>query len=191
MPIPEMQKALVLLAKCADYVIRSVPVPSPSPGQLLVKIHSAALNPIDWKTQKSGVFIDQYPAVLGCDIAGTVEVIVVGVEDFSLGDRVSVAFLILVGEPADAPYRGRISQGFPTTPNGAFQQYALVYADVTAKVGRVLENASDVFTDNEALRCPVLWASTRPQRSLWDWGQQPWGCSPRMSGLRETSTVWV
>lgn len=88
MPIPETQKALVLPAKCADYVIRSVPVPSPSPGQLLVKIHSAALNPIDWKIQKSGVFIDQYPAVLGCDIAGTVEVIGVGVEDFSLGDRV-------------------------------------------------------------------------------------------------------
>ena len=87
---PETQKALVLTAKAADYVIRSVPVPRPSPGQVLVKIHATALNPLDWKMQKHGLFIKQYPIILGSDLAGTVEELGVGVENLSLGDRVSV-----------------------------------------------------------------------------------------------------
>lgn len=88
MSIPETQKALVLPAKCADYVIRSIPVSRPSPGQLLVKIHAAALNPIDWKIQKRGAYITEYPVILGSDIAGTVEALSMGVEGFSIGDRV-------------------------------------------------------------------------------------------------------
>ena len=95
MPIPETQKALVLPAKCADCVIRSVPVPRPSPGQLLVKIHAAALNPADWKIQKRGAFITDYPVVLGADIAGTVEAISLGAEGFALGDRVLVSLLYI------------------------------------------------------------------------------------------------
>ena len=91
MSIPETQKALVLPTKCADYIIRSVPVPMPSPGQLLVKIHAAALNPVDWKIQKRGAFITEYPVILGSDIAGTVEALSVGVEGFAIGDRVLAA----------------------------------------------------------------------------------------------------
>lgn len=87
---PETQKALLLPAEAADYVIRSVPVPRPSPGQVLVKIHAAALNPLDWKMQKTGLFITRYPIILGMDIAGTVEELGEGVENLSLGDRVFV-----------------------------------------------------------------------------------------------------
>ena len=84
------QKALVLPAKAADFVIRTVPVPRPSPGQVLVKIHAAALNPLDWKMQRDGLFITKYPIILGSDLAGTVEELGEGVENLSLGDRVLV-----------------------------------------------------------------------------------------------------
>ena len=194
MPIPETQKALVLPAKCADYVTRSVPVPRPSPGQLLVKIHAAALNPIDWKIQKSGVFIadSDYPTVLGCDIAGTVEAVGVGAEGLSIGDRVCVAPSMLVAEPPDASGRGRISEGYPSIPNGAFQQYALVYADVTAKVRPVLRLANGFPSTHSCIpRSQRSSASTRLLQSLWGWARQPWDCSHRMSAQEGTSTVWA
>lgn len=85
----EIQKALLLPAKAADYVIRTVPVPRPSPGQ--VKIHAAALGPLDWKMRETGLFINTYLIILGSNIAGTVEELGEGVEDLSLGDRVWVA----------------------------------------------------------------------------------------------------
>ena len=88
MPTPETQKALVLPAKYADFVIELVPVPKPGPGQLLIKIHSVALNPVDWKIQKNGIIVHEFPAILGTDIAGTVEALGDGVDTFSVGDRV-------------------------------------------------------------------------------------------------------
>lgn len=88
MPVPAEQQALVLPAKYADFVIQSVPVPKPGRGQLLVKIHSVALNPVDWKIQKNGIIVHQFPAILGTDIAGTVEALGNGAHTFSVGDRV-------------------------------------------------------------------------------------------------------
>ena len=78
----EIQKALLLPAKAADYVIRTVPVPRPSPGQVMVKIHAAALGPLDWKMRETGLFINTYLIILGSNIAGTVEELGEGVEDF-------------------------------------------------------------------------------------------------------------
>lgn len=88
MPIPEMQKALVVPAKQTNFVAQSILVPKPGPGQLLVKIHSVALNPVDWKIQKNGIIVHEFPVVLGTDIAGTVEVLGDRVDTFSVGDRV-------------------------------------------------------------------------------------------------------
>jgi len=85
---PKTQKALVLPAKYADFVVRSISVPKPGPGQLLVKVHAVALNPIDWKIQKTGVIISEFPGIVGSDVAGTVAELGEGVEGFSIGDRV-------------------------------------------------------------------------------------------------------
>lgn len=81
-------KALVLSAPLGQYNIESRPIPTPGPGQLLVKIASAALNPVDWKLQDWGLYKDAYPMVLGNDGAGTVEAIGSEVTGFAKGDRV-------------------------------------------------------------------------------------------------------
>ncbi|KAG6840392.1 hypothetical protein C0991_007022 [Blastosporella zonata] len=84
------QKALLLESKQGKLVLGSRGVPTPGPGQLLVKVLASGLNPVDWKIQKYGAFITQFPAVLGTDIAGEVEALGDGVTAFKKGDRVFV-----------------------------------------------------------------------------------------------------
>ena len=85
---PLTQKALLLDEKFGKLVIDTIPVPKPGPGDILVKIFAASLNPVDWKVQKYGIFIQTFPAILGTDISGEVEEIGEGVVDFRKGDRV-------------------------------------------------------------------------------------------------------
>ncbi|OZE78925.1 NADPH:quinone reductase [Rhodococcus sp. 15-649-2-2] len=67
------------------------PVAEPGPGQILVAVHAAGVNPADWKvrkgTRKDTVQIT-LPAVLGREASGTVVDIGTGVTDFSVGDHV-------------------------------------------------------------------------------------------------------
>jgi NADPH:quinone reductase-like Zn-dependent oxidoreductase len=51
---------------------------------------ATALNPVDWKMQKYGIFQESHPALFGEDVAGVVEQVGEGVTAFKKGDRVSV-----------------------------------------------------------------------------------------------------
>lgn len=64
-----------------------VPRPVAGPGELLVKVRAAGVNPGDWKVRDGSYGIDG-PAVLGREVAGTVEEIGPGVEGFAVGDEV-------------------------------------------------------------------------------------------------------
>jgi NADPH:quinone reductase-like Zn-dependent oxidoreductase len=46
--------------------------PTPGPGELLIEVHSIALNPIDYYQRDMGFVIDSYPAIPGSDVAGIV-----------------------------------------------------------------------------------------------------------------------
>lgn len=61
--------AAVLHAKATDLVLEERPVPSPGPGEVLIRNHAVAVNPADWKRQATGMLITSYPLILG---AGTV-----------------------------------------------------------------------------------------------------------------------
>ena len=82
------QKVLYLEAKQGAFVVSTRDVPKPGSGELLVKVKAAGVNPIEWKIQAWGLFIENYPAVLGSDVAGDVEAIGDGVKGFSVGDKV-------------------------------------------------------------------------------------------------------
>jgi len=89
--MPSTQKALFLDEKFgSDLVIRETEIYKPGPGELLVKVKSTSLNPIDWKVQKDGLIVTEFPAILGTDIAGDVEEVGEGVTEFKKGDRVYV-----------------------------------------------------------------------------------------------------
>ncbi|KAG2074189.1 GroES-like protein [Suillus decipiens] len=109
------QKALFLPEKQGKFEVGSRSIPSPGAGQLLVKVQSAALNPVDYKIQDYGIIVTNYPTVLGTDIAGTVEELGEGVDNFCKGDKVLV--------------HGEFINDFT-----AFQEYTLTNASYTAKI---------------------------------------------------------
>ena len=82
------QKSLLLLEKQGAFAVQETDIPKPGPGELLVEIHATALNPVDWKIHTYGVFVDKFPAILGTDVAGTVEQVGAEVTKFGKGDRV-------------------------------------------------------------------------------------------------------
>lgn len=85
------QKALfVESAPNGPQVVRSKGIPKPGPGELLVKVYAAALNPVDWIVRAMNIIVPEWPAVLGEDGAGTVEEVGPDVTGFSTGDRVYV-----------------------------------------------------------------------------------------------------
>ncbi|KAJ7099868.1 chaperonin 10-like protein [Mycena crocata] len=89
--LTQTQNALLIAHKCGPFVIGTREIPTPGPGELLVKIHGAGLNPADWKIQaieRYGSLINDYPAVAGTDIAGAVEAFGEGVQGFQKDDRV-------------------------------------------------------------------------------------------------------
>ncbi|MFI1032465.1 NADP-dependent oxidoreductase [Streptomyces sp. NPDC020951] len=76
---PEMQRFLEL------------PEPVPGPGELLVEVYAAGVNPVDWKVRagmhRAFLRLD-LPAVLGREVAGVVVRLGDGVDAFAVGDQV-------------------------------------------------------------------------------------------------------
>jgi NADPH:quinone reductase-like Zn-dependent oxidoreductase len=66
-------------------------IPTPGPGEVLVRVRAASVNPIDWK-MRSGALRDIFPfplpRVLGRDFAGEVVACGEGVDGFAAGARV-------------------------------------------------------------------------------------------------------
>jgi NADPH:quinone reductase-like Zn-dependent oxidoreductase len=86
-------KAVVLHQYGGPEVLKfeDYPDPVPGPGEVLVRVAAASVNPIDYK-RRAGLTKDFYPmhfpGLIGVDVAGTVVEIGPGVEGFSAGDRV-------------------------------------------------------------------------------------------------------
>jgi len=101
------------------------PVPEPGQGHVLVRVHGAGLNPIDWKTRKGLGFAarqieDSLPWTPGYDVAGEVAAVGPGVTTLAPGDRV----MGMVGFPA---------------AGGGYAEYALAAADELAIVPEELD----------------------------------------------------
>lgn len=68
--------------------IMNIEKPHPGPGELLVEVYAASLNPVDYKVMGNGHPDWIYPHVPGVDAAGVVHAIGEGVKGWSIGDRV-------------------------------------------------------------------------------------------------------
>ncbi|KAG8732446.1 hypothetical protein FRC10_000916 [Ceratobasidium sp. 414] len=123
------QKSVFLLTKHGNVEVGARPIPSPGSKEVLVKVTAAA---------KTGIIVEEYPAVLGTDGAGIIESVGPDVTGLQKGDRVF--------------FQGRY------TPNLAtFQQYVLADSEMMAKI-------PDSIGDDEASAIPV--ASVAPMLGL-------------------------
>lgn len=84
------QKALYLLEAKGQFAVREKNIPEPGTDEVLVEIHAAALNPVDWKIQTNDIIVKEYPAILGLDAAGIVKKVGNGVTNVDAGDKVYV-----------------------------------------------------------------------------------------------------
>jgi NADPH:quinone reductase len=83
-------KALLLSAYNAPYQLVEMPTPVAGPRQVLVRIAASGINPLDLKIRMglAGHAQTKLPAILGVDMAGTVEAVGEGVTGFRPGDEV-------------------------------------------------------------------------------------------------------
>jgi len=73
------------------------PVPAiQSSDELLISVKSVGLNPVDYKCVQYGFGIEEWPAVIGRDVAGVVEEVGNEVTNFKVGDRVSLSLWLVL-----------------------------------------------------------------------------------------------
>ncbi|MGO4832106.1 zinc-binding dehydrogenase, partial [Rhizobiaceae sp. 2RAB30] len=71
-----------------NFELVDIATPRPGPGQVLVRIRAASVNPVDVRIRTGLPIGPAMPAVLGADVAGTVEAIGQHVSGFAVGDDV-------------------------------------------------------------------------------------------------------
>ncbi len=84
-------KALVIRGYRAPMEMMELPRPEPGPGELLVRVRAAGVNPLDDKIRDGAVKVllpFSFPLILGTDLAGDVEAVGPGVTRFTVGDAV-------------------------------------------------------------------------------------------------------
>ncbi|MFI2206366.1 NADP-dependent oxidoreductase [Streptomyces sp. NPDC020192] len=101
--------------------------PRPGPGEILIEVRAAGVNPVDWKLRQGflrpGEHPTDFPVVFGSEAAGVVAEVGPGVTGFAVGDEV-----------------------FGSTVHGGYAEYALLSADVAA-----VKPAALSFTDAATL----------------------------------------
>jgi NADPH2:quinone reductase len=80
--------------------LRDLPDPVPGPGEVLVRVRSCAVNPIDTYVRSGAVSMPLvFPHVVGCDLAGEVAAVGAGAGRFRVGDKVWGSNQGLLGRP--------------------------------------------------------------------------------------------
>ncbi|MBA3918353.1 MAG: hypothetical protein C0516_07185 [Gemmatimonas sp.] len=87
--VPRIMQAARLHAENSTRVLRvdEVPVPKPAANQVLVRVHAASVNPVDWKLQDGGDL--PLLSIPGGDFAGVVVAVGSGVTGYRCGDAVA------------------------------------------------------------------------------------------------------
>jgi NADPH:quinone reductase-like Zn-dependent oxidoreductase len=68
-----------------------VPRPEPAPGEVLVEVHAAGVNPLDWKVRAGHVkewLQHRLPLIPGWDVSGVIAAVGPEVTSFNIGDAV-------------------------------------------------------------------------------------------------------
>ncbi|MFF4603724.1 NADP-dependent oxidoreductase [Streptomyces sp. NPDC001339] len=132
--------------------LMELPQPEPGPGEVLVRLAAAGLNPVDWKLA-DGDFGDavkaSFPLVLGTDGAGEVLAVGSGVRRFTVGDAVFGQFQ-------------RAEQG-----GGSYCELALADEDRIAHAARSVTYATSAAVPTAGMTAYNLIEETRTSEGKW------------------------
>ncbi|MEU6663473.1 NADP-dependent oxidoreductase [Streptomyces sp. NPDC046821] len=86
-------KAVTLDAYGGPEALRLTDLPDPkvAPGEVLIRVRAAGVNPVDWKLAQGGLdplLETHFPLIPGWDVAGVVERVGFDVEEYAPGDEV-------------------------------------------------------------------------------------------------------
>lgn len=145
---------------------------TPGPDEVVVKIHSVAINPMEAMIQRLGIMLDDFPAILGSDGAGEIHSVGSNVKGLVPGDRVIGCFDGVPPFPK-ADYR-----------RNSFQRYAVAKAHLTTKLPSAVS-----FSEGSVL---PLCVSSAADALFSDHGMElerpQLGKSPKRNG--KTAVVW-
>jgi len=85
---PPTNQAAWLTKANTPLKVGDAPMPTPGPGELVVQNAAVAINGVDTWMLEAGVFVKQWPIIIGNDIAGIVYSTGSDVQRFKKGDRV-------------------------------------------------------------------------------------------------------
>jgi NADPH2:quinone reductase len=131
----------ILVRECGDagqLKLEETPIPSPSSGEVLVKVAASGVNFIDIYF-RIGLYKANLPFVPGMEAAGIVQEVGAGVRDFSPGDRVAYAMT-----------------------RGSYSQYAVVPASTLIKVPKDLDLSLAAASLLQGMTAHYLTHSTFP-----------------------------
>lgn len=86
--MPSNRAAYIEAPKAHPLVVREAPYTSPQANELVIKNAAVAINPVDAAVQRFAFAPMPYPNIFGNDVAGIVEEVGEGVQDYKKGDRV-------------------------------------------------------------------------------------------------------
>src|SRR5215510_4852168 len=136
-------KAAVLHALAEALQIEEVQIPTPDPGEVLIKVAACGVCHSDlhlaggeWELLKP---ITKLPLILGHEVAGTIAALGAGVRDFNIGDRVGVPWLHDTCGECEFCKAGRETlcskqQVTGCTVDGGFAEFIKAKASHTAKL---------------------------------------------------------
>ncbi|MFF8842214.1 NADP-dependent oxidoreductase [Streptomyces sp. NPDC015127] len=77
--------------KADELELSDRPEPKVAPGEVLVRVKAAGVNPVDWKLAQGGldaIMEVRFPLIPGWDVAGVVERVGLDADEFQVGDEV-------------------------------------------------------------------------------------------------------
>ncbi|GGJ58073.1 NADP-dependent oxidoreductase [Streptomyces brasiliensis] len=133
--------------------VEHVARPEPLPTEVLVRVHAAGINPVDWKTREGQGMagLQTLPMILGWDVSGVVEEVGFGVTTLSPGDEVYAMPWFPRAAGAYAEYVTAPSRHFARKPAsiGHVEAAALPLAALTA--WQILVDTADVKAGQRVL----------------------------------------
>lgn len=118
------QAAYLTGPKVKPFEVKDSPMPAPENDEIVIRNRAIGINPADWAVQNMGILVQQFPFVLGCDLAGDVYQVGSSVTKFKVGDRVTAMVTALSPKAA----------GSTENSTGAFQLFVKAKEHNVAKI---------------------------------------------------------